>query len=525
MENTGRRSLSLLRALVVVLAAQLATAQDPASALVPSEVKRADWSSMRGAWGKRGDLTEVELEDADEKRAGWDKFQGSWGKRGDELAEADLQDAEAKRADWNKFQGSWGKRGGEGLDLELQGAGNKRADWNKFQGSWGKREDDLSETELAEEKRADWNRFQGSWGKRGGWSQLQGSWGKRDVPAALLEELEKRPDWSSLQVSRRPGPWLTRGRNTPLFTSRPARLMAGAPQKRGWLLWGKRPDTPRVVPASSSSSSSSGTWGKRSADWNSLRGTWGKRATDWGQFKGSWGKRARMRARQYQPIRPNEKILGLLCILQQQLITVTNSTATTPSCIHICMIRFPLIYLSSHLPTKHILCTPTSAEGTENTPSTTSFKEMFFRKQNTSTKAAMNSEETQNALSMPSLEDLVFQQRRSGGYEFYALPGGDRGPGAELLGDGMFFPARPSTCTWASWPTIWTSQPISYYRLHNCGMSEFWVTFCAVKILEFTTVLSALVRSPNAHITGTKCESLERVAQLLPNANYVNDVP
>lgn len=62
MENTGRRSLSLLRTLVVVLAVQLATAQDPASALAPSEVKRADWSSMRGAWGKRGDLNEVELE-------------------------------------------------------------------------------------------------------------------------------------------------------------------------------------------------------------------------------------------------------------------------------------------------------------------------------------------------------------------------------------------------------------------------------------------------------------------------------
>lgn len=63
MESTGRRSLPLLRALVVVvLAAQLATAQDPASALAHSEVKRADWSSMRGAWGKRSDLNEVELE-------------------------------------------------------------------------------------------------------------------------------------------------------------------------------------------------------------------------------------------------------------------------------------------------------------------------------------------------------------------------------------------------------------------------------------------------------------------------------
>ncbi|KAG7161857.1 allatostatin B2-like, partial [Homarus americanus] len=147
-----------------------------------------------------------------------------------------------------------------------QAAEDKRTNWNKFQGSWGKRNN--------------WRSLQGSWGKRA-WNKLQGAWGKRsedDNGDDLYDEtnLEEDLAGNEEQVS-------------PLAL---ARLMAAAPQKRGWTLWGKRPDNTRVSPRSTNWSSLRGTWGKRSADWNKLRGAWGKRASDWGQFRGSWGKRA-----------------------------------------------------------------------------------------------------------------------------------------------------------------------------------------------------------------------------------------
>lgn len=70
---------------------------------------------------------------------------------------------------------------------------------------------------------------------------MQGAWGKRspndseDIEDEALEEEE-------LQVS----PEVL------------ARMIAAAPVKRGWALWGKRPDYPAVSP--------------RSTNWSSLRG-------------------------------------------------------------------------------------------------------------------------------------------------------------------------------------------------------------------------------------------------------------
>lgn len=80
---------------------------------------------------------------------------------------------------------------------------------------------------------------QGAWGKRG-WSNLQGAWGKRsdggdDAEDEALEEEE-------LQVS----------------PEALARMVAVGPVKRGWTLWGKRPDYPAISP--------------RSTNWSSLRG-------------------------------------------------------------------------------------------------------------------------------------------------------------------------------------------------------------------------------------------------------------
>lgn len=276
------RNAALLT-LVVIVFAQLATAQDPAPVPAHTDVKRADWSSMRGTWGKRSDLDDVELETPEDKRGGWNKFQGSWGKRSDEMTDSELQMAEDKRANWNKFQGSWGKRADDFEEAE-----DKRNGWKNFQGSWGKRDDDLMDDE---EKRANWNKFQGSWGKRNNWSSLQGSWGKRAWknlqgawgkrnglvnPADEVADEEEEAELQQALIS----------------PAALARLMKATPQKRGWSLFGKKPEYPsRLSPRSTNWSSLRGTWGKRSSDWSSLRGAWGKKAGDWSQFRGTWGKR------------------------------------------------------------------------------------------------------------------------------------------------------------------------------------------------------------------------------------------
>nr|AFV91539.1 B-type preproallatostatin II [Pandalus japonicus] len=108
MMQHALRNAALL-ALMVIAVTQLTTAQDPAPIPAHTEDKRADWSSMRGTWGKRSSNDDVDLETSEDKRGGWNKFQGSWGKRSDEMTDTELQMAEDKRANWNKFQGSWGK--------------------------------------------------------------------------------------------------------------------------------------------------------------------------------------------------------------------------------------------------------------------------------------------------------------------------------------------------------------------------------------------------------------------------------
>lgn len=80
---------------------------------------------------------------------------------------------------------------------------------------------------------------QGAWGKRA-WSNLQGAWGKRSDGIDDLED--EAVDEEELQVS----------------PEALARMVAVGPVKRGWPLWGKRPDYPAISP--------------RSTNWSSLRG-------------------------------------------------------------------------------------------------------------------------------------------------------------------------------------------------------------------------------------------------------------
>jgi len=226
--------------LVLELAVALSGAQDSVSsslgsALDTEAVKRGnDWSSLRGAWGKREDPEQdIDLQNVEDKR-GWEALHGSWGKRS---------------ADWSNFRGSWGKR-------------------------------DVTEDLLQElEKRAaQWNNFRGSWGKRN-WNQLRGAWGKRSSDAGDDEVA------SSVEV------------NDDVDDDVEAAPLKRAWQKLFGNAWLKRPDVRSMSPRSTNWSSLRGAWGKRGGpnnNWSNLRGTWGKRGggdADWSNFRGSWGKR------------------------------------------------------------------------------------------------------------------------------------------------------------------------------------------------------------------------------------------